>query len=437
MRDRPAFDLFLISWLVLFLELACIRWFPSHVLFLTFFVNLVLLACFVGMSVGCLVARRPDEPHPVHALLARRRHRRRTAHRPLLRARSRPCSRSATRPSPDVVYFGTETSVTLKSPLPFAVPMELVGGAVLRHHRRHHGRSRAGDGPGVQPRPEPHHRLLRQPARQPRRHRHVRRAARTSGSRRSSGSGSAGSSSRTCSFAKTPTPPGSPRRAAAVGHRGDHRGRTAPAPVPSRHVAAPAARVLARRGRADLVTSGSSGQGRDDHLVAVLPHRLRPPTDPVHPYTNLISQQMMEPWTTRRSRRPVRAAVPVPARPEEARRHAGVAAVQAGAHHRRRQRQRRRPRAPVRCRTDAAIDRRGRDRPGHPEARRAAPPGQAVPGPAREGHHQRRPQLPPRGQAGHLRPRRLRAHRLAGAPVRATRTCGWRATCSRWNRSRT
>jgi len=45
--------------LVLFLELACIRWFPSHVLFLTFFVNLVLLACFVGMSVGCLVARRP------------------------------------------------------------------------------------------------------------------------------------------------------------------------------------------------------------------------------------------------------------------------------------------------------------------------------------------------------------------------------------------
>src|SRR5436305_10678522 len=59
MRDRPAFDLFLISWLVLFLELACIRWFPSHVLFLTFFTNTVLLACFVGMSVGCLVARRP------------------------------------------------------------------------------------------------------------------------------------------------------------------------------------------------------------------------------------------------------------------------------------------------------------------------------------------------------------------------------------------
>src|SRR5262245_47272931 len=59
MRDRQAFDLFLISWLVLFLELACIRWFPSHVLFLPFCTNTVLLACFVGMSVGCLVARRP------------------------------------------------------------------------------------------------------------------------------------------------------------------------------------------------------------------------------------------------------------------------------------------------------------------------------------------------------------------------------------------
>jgi SAM-dependent methyltransferase len=59
MRERPVFDLFLISWLVLFLELACIRWFPSHVLFLTFFTNTVLLACFVGMSVGCLIARRP------------------------------------------------------------------------------------------------------------------------------------------------------------------------------------------------------------------------------------------------------------------------------------------------------------------------------------------------------------------------------------------
>jgi SAM-dependent methyltransferase len=53
---RPKAELFLISLLILFLELACIRWFPAHVLFLTFFTNTVLLACFLGMSAGCLAA---------------------------------------------------------------------------------------------------------------------------------------------------------------------------------------------------------------------------------------------------------------------------------------------------------------------------------------------------------------------------------------------
>ena len=51
-------DLFLISLLTLFLELTCIRWFPSHVLFLTFFTNTVLLACILGIAVGCLAAQR-------------------------------------------------------------------------------------------------------------------------------------------------------------------------------------------------------------------------------------------------------------------------------------------------------------------------------------------------------------------------------------------
>jgi len=50
--------LFLISFVVLFLELACIRVFGSTVVFLTFFTNLVLLGCFLGMSVGCLAASR-------------------------------------------------------------------------------------------------------------------------------------------------------------------------------------------------------------------------------------------------------------------------------------------------------------------------------------------------------------------------------------------
>ena len=55
-RSRNGFDLFLISLIILFLELACIRWFPAHVLYLTFFTNVVLLASFLGMSVGCLAA---------------------------------------------------------------------------------------------------------------------------------------------------------------------------------------------------------------------------------------------------------------------------------------------------------------------------------------------------------------------------------------------
>src|SRR5262249_17390491 len=58
---RSQVDLFLISFLGLFLELACIRWFGSTVIFLTFFTNLVLMACFLGMSVGCLAASRKSD----------------------------------------------------------------------------------------------------------------------------------------------------------------------------------------------------------------------------------------------------------------------------------------------------------------------------------------------------------------------------------------
>ena len=48
--------LFLIGFLVLFLELACIRWFGAYVLFLQFFTNLILIAAFLGMSIGCVCA---------------------------------------------------------------------------------------------------------------------------------------------------------------------------------------------------------------------------------------------------------------------------------------------------------------------------------------------------------------------------------------------
>src|SRR2546429_3626901 len=57
---RAYLDLFLIRFLILFFELAAIRWFAGTVVFLTFFTNIVLLACFLGMSVGLLAARRPQ-----------------------------------------------------------------------------------------------------------------------------------------------------------------------------------------------------------------------------------------------------------------------------------------------------------------------------------------------------------------------------------------
>jgi SAM-dependent methyltransferase len=51
-------NLFLTGFLVLFLELASIRWFAANVIFLQFFTNVVLLASFLGMSCGCMAARQ-------------------------------------------------------------------------------------------------------------------------------------------------------------------------------------------------------------------------------------------------------------------------------------------------------------------------------------------------------------------------------------------
>ncbi|HEV2356546.1 MAG TPA: hypothetical protein VGZ23_02910 [bacterium] len=59
--DRPhGFVLALTGFLVLFLELACIRWFAAEVIFLQFFTNVVLIASFLGMSCGCLAAGRRE-----------------------------------------------------------------------------------------------------------------------------------------------------------------------------------------------------------------------------------------------------------------------------------------------------------------------------------------------------------------------------------------
>jgi spermidine synthase len=53
-----SFRLFLISFLILFLELACIRWLSSYVLYLGYFTNFVLLGCLLGIGAGALLAHK-------------------------------------------------------------------------------------------------------------------------------------------------------------------------------------------------------------------------------------------------------------------------------------------------------------------------------------------------------------------------------------------
>jgi hypothetical protein len=53
----PAVRLFLISFVILFLEVALIRWMPAYVRLLSYFSNFILLAAFLGIGVGCLLTR--------------------------------------------------------------------------------------------------------------------------------------------------------------------------------------------------------------------------------------------------------------------------------------------------------------------------------------------------------------------------------------------
>lgn len=67
---RKQVQLFLVSFLILFFELACIRWIPANVRYLGFFLNFILLATFLGIGVGILSSRRPGLWLPPFPLLA-------------------------------------------------------------------------------------------------------------------------------------------------------------------------------------------------------------------------------------------------------------------------------------------------------------------------------------------------------------------------------
>src|SRR5688500_20331010 len=53
---NPAVRTFLASFLVLFLEIALIRWMLAYIRLLAYFSNFILLASFLGICVGCLLA---------------------------------------------------------------------------------------------------------------------------------------------------------------------------------------------------------------------------------------------------------------------------------------------------------------------------------------------------------------------------------------------
>ncbi len=57
-KARTPVQLFLISFSILFLEMAAIRWLNSTVMILAYFNNLILLSCFFGLGLGCLLAHR-------------------------------------------------------------------------------------------------------------------------------------------------------------------------------------------------------------------------------------------------------------------------------------------------------------------------------------------------------------------------------------------
>jgi hypothetical protein len=124
-RWRTLLDLFLVSFTLLFFELTCIRWFASTVIFLTFFTNLVLMACFLGMSVGCLAASRrysfvrtvlPLTLISVAAALG-------TAW--AYNHYGQLAVDVGSQRSPQMVYFGTEYRA--KDPSKFLIPVEAIG----------------------------------------------------------------------------------------------------------------------------------------------------------------------------------------------------------------------------------------------------------------------------------------------------------------------
>ncbi|HEX7232621.1 MAG TPA: hypothetical protein VF452_19690, partial [Candidatus Binatia bacterium] len=60
MHRREHFELFLISFIALFLELVIIRWLSTEIRIFAYFKNLPLMAAFMGFGIGCYLFRSAD-----------------------------------------------------------------------------------------------------------------------------------------------------------------------------------------------------------------------------------------------------------------------------------------------------------------------------------------------------------------------------------------
>ena len=52
------FDLFLVSFIALFFEVLVIRWMAEEVRIFSYFKNITLIACFLGLGLGSILARK-------------------------------------------------------------------------------------------------------------------------------------------------------------------------------------------------------------------------------------------------------------------------------------------------------------------------------------------------------------------------------------------
>jgi len=58
--SKRRWQLFMTSFVILYFELICIRWLPSYVRFLGYFMNFILLASFLGIGLGIMISRREN-----------------------------------------------------------------------------------------------------------------------------------------------------------------------------------------------------------------------------------------------------------------------------------------------------------------------------------------------------------------------------------------